>query len=201
MPPELTKKEQKAAAFKAGKNGIKTKKPAPEEPLDLPEQDPIQDDNQEEVGVVNGDSNDGEANADDMKSGSAVGVKKEKSKSKKLKEKKFKERLEREKKEGKPEKAEKEAKVVETTKVDKGKQKEEISKVNEDATGEEEAAEGTVKKTRKGIKQKFILFVGESATACLHFELLSCLAISIHRSTQLHYHERTYRPSLRIRMR
>ncbi|KAJ9102275.1 hypothetical protein QFC19_004823 [Naganishia cerealis] len=136
--PALTKKQQKAQAFKSGK-GKKDR----EEPADLPEQDLLPDEDEPAK------KEDGQESADY----------KAKSKSKKSKEKKLKEKLAKEGAEdsqpkGKSEKA-------------KGKEKEIVKDGEEPKTGEAETEEGKKgKKTKKDIKQRFILFVGTFLSCC-----------------------------------
>jgi hypothetical protein len=124
----LTKKQQKAQAFRAGK-GKKDRA----EPEDVPEEDVLPDE-EEPVPAA-------EESAEY----------KAKSKSKKSKEKKLKEKLAKGGVEGvKPVKSEKA----------KGKEKE-VVKEGEEKGDAVEGEEKPAKKTKKDIKQRFILFVGE----------------------------------------
>ncbi|KAJ9125372.1 hypothetical protein QFC22_000332 [Naganishia vaughanmartiniae] len=144
----LTKKQQKSLAFKAGK-GKKDR----EQPADLPEEDVLP--NEDEPA----------ANEDEQESAEY----KAKSKSKKSKEKKLKEKLA---KEGAGESLPKEK-----SEKAKGKEKEIVKDGEQVKTGEPDAEEGKkAKKTKKDVKQRFILFVGHmsydttAAGLATHFE-------------------------------
>lgn len=131
----LTKKQQKAQAFRAGK-GKKDRA----EPEDVPEQDVLPDEEEPVPAAEATESAEYKA----------------KSKSKKSKEKKLKEKLAKEGTDGP-------ATSVKPAKSEKAKGKEkEVVKDGEDAKADAvEGEEKPAKKTKKDIKQRFILFVGE----------------------------------------
>lgn len=180
MSTTLTKKQQKAQSFrtKGGKGG-KKEAPVPE---DVPEQDLLDDEDGDDnkdagdvsLATLNIDGKDSQKTVGDLNSTTEPDGKK-KSKSKLSKEKKLREKLAREAElaNGKPagetsagQKRKREEDVKPVAKVEKGKNK----AIDADDEGKGEAMEvdggeegKEKKKTKKDIKQRFILFVGECA--------------------------------------
>lgn len=133
--PALTKKQQKLQAFRSGK-GKKDRA----EPEDVPEQDVLPDEDEPTTTAEGAESAEYKA----------------KSKSKKSKEKKLKEKLAKEGVQGAVD-GEPKAKSEKA----KGKEKEVVKDGEAKVDGAAEGEEKVAKKTKKDIKQRFILFVGE----------------------------------------
>jgi nucleolar protein 6 len=133
--PALTKKQQKLQAFRSGK-GKKDRA----EPEDVPEQDVLPDEDEPTTTAEGAESAEYKA----------------KSKSKKSKEKKLKEKLAKEGVQGAVD-GEPKAKSEKA----KGKEKEVVKDGEAKVDGAAEGEEKVAKKTKKDIKQRFILFVGK----------------------------------------
>lgn len=190
MSTTLTKKQQKAQSFrtKGGKGG-KKEAPVPE---DVPEQDLLDDEDGDDnkdtgdvsLATLNINGKDSQKTIVDLNSTTEPDGRK-KSKSKLSKEKKLREKLAREAElaHGKPagetsagQKRKREEDVKPVAKVEKGKNK----AIDADDAGKGEAMEvdgeegKEKKKTKKDIKQRFILFVGEFAFFLLSSNIDSC---------------------------
>ena len=175
MSSTLTKKQQKSQSFRT--KGPKGNKKEPRIPDDVPEQDLLDDDHEDEVAptIAVTDSKVEAASAGkETETTEADG--KKKSKSKLSKEKKLREKLAREAEAAggagsatttaaTGDKKRKRDDLVESaaTKAEKGKNKAADAEAEGDEA-KEAGAEGEVKekkKTKKDIKQRFILFVGK----------------------------------------